>query len=155
MAFLFISFRRIIYTKILGYEPQANNLLWSRPPPVAEKGRRKRGRGRNLWFRAPQPVRSLLILHSFATQTGGLFIYFASGKIDIAIRVMSPRANNSKVASKASGRAVVNDSPVDCQSREVTEGKFSAENLSRPCGSNPLSATKILVSARLQGFFLY
>ena len=45
---------------------------------------------------------------------------------------MSPRANNSKVASKASGRAVVNDSPVDCQSRAVTEGKFSAENLSRP-----------------------
>ena len=42
---------------------------------------------------------------------------------------MSPRANNSKVASKASGRAVVNDSPVDCQSREVTEGKFSAEVL--------------------------
>ena len=44
---------------------------------------------------------------------------------------MSPRANNSKAASKASGRAVVNDSPVDCQSREVTEGKFSAENLAR------------------------
>jgi len=26
----------------------------------------------------------------------------------------------------------VNDSPVDCQSREVTEAKFSAENLARP-----------------------
>ena len=28
--------------------------------------------------------------------------------------------------------AVVNDSPVDCQSREVTEAKFSTENLARP-----------------------
>ena len=45
---------------------------------------------------------------------------------------MSPRANNSKVESEANGRAVVNDSPADCQSREVTEVKFSAENLTRP-----------------------
>jgi len=33
--------------------------------------------------------------------------------------------------SEANGRAVVNDSPADCQSREVTEVKFSAENLAR------------------------
>ena len=45
---------------------------------------------------------------------------------------MSPRTNNSKVESEANDRAVVNDSPVDCQSHEVTEDKFSAENLSRP-----------------------
>ena len=38
---------------------------------------------------------------------------------------------------KANDRAVVNDSPVDCQSREVTEAKFSAENLARPCGGAP------------------
>ena len=47
---------------------------------------------------------------------------------------------------KANDRAVVNDSPVDCQSREVTEGKFSAENLSRPEGSNPISATNIALT---------
>ena len=53
--------------------------------------------------------------------------------------------------------AVVNDSPVDCDGvprseivsfggsrlcREVTEDKFSAENLSRPGGSNPLPEIK-------------
>ena len=43
---------------------------------------------------------------------------------------------------KRTTEAVVNDSPVDCQSREVTEVKFSAENLTRPCGSNPFPATK-------------
>ena len=36
----------------------------------------------------------------------------------------------------------MNDSPVDCQSREVTEVKFFAENLARPGGSSPLPATK-------------
>jgi len=59
---------------------------------------------------------------------------------------MSPRANKSEVESEANGRAVVNDSPVDCQSREVTEGKFSAENLTRPqvqVGPQPWLATKI------------
>ncbi len=40
--------------------------------------------------------------------------------------------HNSEVASEESGRAVVNDSPADCQSRKVTEAEFSAENLARP-----------------------
>ena len=42
---------------------------------------------------------------------------------------MSPRANNSKVEREANDRVVVNDSPVDWQSREVTEVKFSAEKI--------------------------
>ena len=42
---------------------------------------------------------------------------------------MSPRANNSKVESKANGRAVVNDSPADCQSREVTRLSVQIEQV--------------------------
>lgn len=38
-------------------------------------------------------------------------------------RVMSPRANNPK------GEAVVNDSPVDCQSRRTDRNIFSAEKM--------------------------
>ena len=53
---------------------------------------------------------------------------------------------------KANDRAVVNDSPVDCQSREVTEDKFSTENLSRPGGSNPLSATNIALTGAKPSF---
>ena len=45
---------------------------------------------------------------------------------------MDRAAHNPEVVSEANGRAEVNDSPVDCQSREVTEVKFSAENLTRP-----------------------
>ncbi len=38
-------------------------------------------------------------------------------------RVMSPRANNTE------GEAVVNDSPVDCQSRRTDRSIFSAEKI--------------------------
>ncbi len=69
---------------------------------------------------------------------------------------MSPRANNSKVESEANGRAVVNDSPVDCQSREVTEVKFSAENLTRPSVQilppQPISATKKDIAPKTRDF---
>ena len=62
-----------------------------------------------------------------------IFLFDCVDKIsDSHCRVMSPRANNSEAESEASDRAVVNDSLVDCQSREVTEVKFSAENLARP-----------------------
>ena len=51
-------------------------------------------------------------------------------------------SDNPEAESEANDRAEVNDSPVDCQSREVTEDKFFAENLPRPCGSNPIPVTK-------------
>ena len=54
--------------------------------------------------------------------------------------------------NKASGRAVVNDSPADCQSREVHEVKFSAENLARPLvQSSP--CTQIKKGHRKVSFF--
>ena len=61
--------------------------------------------------------------------------------------------DNPEVVSEANGRAVVNDSPVDCQSREVTEDKFSAENLSRPCGRLELN-TKIIKSGKTSNFMI-
>ncbi len=58
-----------------------------------------------------------------------------STRLVIAILAKKPAplwAHNPKVVSEANGRAVVNDSTGDCQSREVTEDKFFAENLARP-----------------------
>ena len=57
---------------------------------------------------------------------------------------------------KANDRAVVNDSPVDCQSREVTEGKFSAENLARTLVQilPPQPESKTLEHQVLRAFFV-
>ena len=44
---------------------------------------------------------------------------------------MSPRANNSEVVSVANGGEEVNDKPVACQSRAVTEAIFVATKRAR------------------------
>ena len=78
-------------------------------------------------------------------------------------RLWARQAYNLKVVSEANGRAEVNDGPGDCQSREVTDGKFSAENLYRPLVQilppQPTMRTDLDVGARnpvtwaVTGFF--
>ena len=54
----------------------------------------------------------------------GGYSCFGSRILNFAVfRVMSPRANKSK------GEVVVNDSPVDCQSRRADRSIFSAEKI--------------------------
>ena len=97
-------------------------------------------------------IRCKLVLHRIFIS---YYLFYSEESFVSAYRVMSPRANNSKAASKASGRSVVNDSPVDCQSREVTEDKFFAENLPRPCGSNPLVLVFVLVKTQKRSYRFY